>query len=202
MFNLVKVSEGQIPHHTQEPLILSPSFTLIILLVIALSLVTIVFIIVKIKKSDSFFHRSCSDNNCLSNPSDSESQNLPEAELRDISYATGKESFKVKIPNTRIGRSLENDIIIPEKTVSTKHAIIEYRRGCYYLIDNQSSNGTFLNGSRIPSQITLKSGDLIAFDSFKFQFVILTLNDLKKTDYQQVNSTGTLLRPDRSHLKS
>lgn len=59
------------------------------------------------------------------------------------------------------------DISIPEESCSKEHCAIQFRQKndtlMPYLIDLDSSNGTSLNGSSIPSSryIELKSGDII-----------------------------------------
>jgi RsiW-degrading membrane proteinase PrsW (M82 family) len=64
-----------------------------------------------------------------------------------------------------VGRS-ENCAVrfdpLTERTVSKQHAYIEAKPDGFYLIDNQSTNGTFLNSHRIQFA-KLKSGDLIQF---------------------------------------
>ena len=49
-----------------------------------------------------------------------------------------------------------------EKIASKQHAFIESRPDGYYLIDNQSTNGTFLNERQIQTE-KLSSGDIIRF---------------------------------------
>jgi protease PrsW len=64
-----------------------------------------------------------------------------------------------------IGRS-ENSSIrfdpLTEKIASKQHAFIELRPDGFYLIDNRSTNGTFLNERRIDSA-KLNDGDIIQF---------------------------------------
>lgn len=64
-----------------------------------------------------------------------------------------------------IGRS-ENCTVrfdpMNERLVSKQHCFIEARPDGYYITDNNSSNGTFLNGERV-QQAVLKSGDRIEF---------------------------------------
>ena len=58
------------------------------------------------------------------------------------------------------------------KTVSRSHATI-YRRGeGYFIVDNNSTNGTFVNNSRIPAQteIKLNNGDLLRLSNEEFDF--------------------------------
>ena len=66
-----------------------------------------------------------------------------------------------------IGRSSENTFIIQDDTVSSNHAVIEVVDGFQALVDLGSSNGTFVNGSRI-SRHLLEIGDEIKFGESKF----------------------------------
>lgn len=49
-----------------------------------------------------------------------------------------------------------------ENMVSTKHAYLELKPDGFYLVDSQSTNGTFVNGNRVQI-IKLNSGDSIQF---------------------------------------
>ena len=51
---------------------------------------------------------------------------------------------------TTIGRGPENDIVLPSQSVSRRHARIERRRGALHVVDETSTNGTFLNYAREP----------------------------------------------------
>ncbi|KAL3230470.1 Pre-mRNA leakage protein 1 [Nakaseomyces bracarensis] len=61
------------------------------------------------------------------------------------------------------------DISIPEETCSQQHCVIQFRRKneslVPFIIDLESSNGTTLNGIRIPAAryVELKTGDVIKF---------------------------------------
>jgi len=50
-----------------------------------------------------------------------------------------------------IGRSPDNDWVLPDKSryVSSRHAMIDYQGGAYYLVDT-SRNGVYVNGSDTP----------------------------------------------------
>lgn len=59
------------------------------------------------------------------------------------------------------------DIVIPEETCSKQHCVIQFRevrgRLAAYVMDLESSNGTSLNGVRLPAAryVELRSGDII-----------------------------------------
>lgn len=52
----------------------------------------------------------------------------------------------------RIGRSTEADFTIPDETISREHLIILLKEDGIWLMDNGSSNGTFINGQRIEAK--------------------------------------------------
>jgi DNA-binding NarL/FixJ family response regulator len=62
----------------------------------------------------------------------------------------------------RIGRSAEgNDLAIDERAVSGRHAIISLDKGAFTLVDQRSTNGTYLNGLLVQKPMRLKDGDEI-----------------------------------------
>ncbi|MEI6046345.1 MAG: FHA domain-containing protein [Chloroflexota bacterium] len=60
-----------------------------------------------------------------------------------------------------IGRQSSNEIVVSDEQVSRKHAHIELKSAGVIVTDLSSSNGTFVNGTRISSVITLKPGDTL-----------------------------------------
>ena len=48
-----------------------------------------------------------------------------------------------------IGRGPDCDIILPDRVVSRRHACIERRNGDYFILDDHSKNGTFVNGEPV-----------------------------------------------------
>jgi pSer/pThr/pTyr-binding forkhead associated (FHA) protein len=59
-----------------------------------------------------------------------------------------------------IGRGLSADLHLDEKSVSRRHAMLVERPSGARLLDDRSSNGTFVNGRRIV-QADLHNGDVI-----------------------------------------
>ncbi len=61
---------------------------------------------------------------------------------------------------THIGRGLAADLRLDEDSVSRRHAILVYRRNGSRILDDRSSNGTFVNGRRV-TQADLRDGDVL-----------------------------------------
>ena len=81
----------------------------------------------------------------------------------------GKE-FHVSKDVFLIGRQLNSDLKFTDKTISSEHARIIKRTGYYEIEDLDSSNGTFVNDTRV-SNARLRTGDVIAFNKIKFKFI-------------------------------
>lgn len=52
----------------------------------------------------------------------------------------------------RLGRELSNDLVVDDGQCSRSHAEITQSEGNYYVADIGSANGTYLDGSRLPSR--------------------------------------------------
>jgi tetratricopeptide (TPR) repeat protein len=76
----------------------------------------------------------------------------------------------------RLGRSPEADFVLAHIEVARAHATLKKMpSGEIVLSDNQSPNGTFLNGERISTKCTVKIGDRIKIGPFE-----LTLSETRK----------------------
>jgi pSer/pThr/pTyr-binding forkhead associated (FHA) protein len=62
-----------------------------------------------------------------------------------------------------VGRDLANDIAISDPEVSRRHARFFKKEGIVFVEDLGSTNGTFLNGTRLSSPQPLRPGDTITF---------------------------------------
>lgn len=73
----------------------------------------------------------------------------------------GERTFDLNTTVVRVGRALDNDLVIENPRISRHHAQLRQRHGRYILKDLGSRSGTMVNG--IPVQeIVLRPGDLIS----------------------------------------
>lgn len=70
-----------------------------------------------------------------------------------------------------IGRLLENDLVLNDPDVSSRHARIQPDGSGFVLEDLRSTNGTYLNGKKISAPAQLSGGALISVGGVKIQFV-------------------------------
>jgi pSer/pThr/pTyr-binding forkhead associated (FHA) protein len=92
-----------------------------------------------------------------------------------ISHGTLKEELVSLYRNKyELGREENPDsIYINSKSVSRSHAYIKKRNGKFYIIDNNSLNGTFLNGEKLPTSVAhrLENNDEIKIGDIKIKFI-------------------------------
>ena len=71
--------------------------------------------------------------------------------------------------NTSIGRSPTNDVVLKAPKVSRQHAAINMYNNQYIIIDLKSSNGVYVNGSKVDEAV-LNSGDEVSVGGYRFTF--------------------------------
>ncbi len=80
------------------------------------------------------------------------------------------ESFQVRDDRTRIGRTPECEIFLDDVTVSREHAVLVERDGTFFVEDQGSLNGTFVNRHRI-DKVPLENGDELQIGKYRLIFV-------------------------------
>ncbi len=86
-----------------------------------------------------------------------------------------------------IGRTSENDIVLDNRGVSRRHALIEFSEKGALLIDNDSLNGTFVNERKVAEQY-LQDKDTITIGKFDLVF----FNDAQPTK-KMTDMDGTMV---------
>ena len=101
---------------------------------------------------------------------------VPEAYINDINGLTQEPAMQIGAKPMMIGRMAGTDqdhvdyFVIEQPTVGRRHALIRYRDFCFWLSDQGSVNGTFLNGERIEGERQLKHGDRVRLHKYEFEF--------------------------------
>lgn len=89
------------------------------------------------------------------------------AESQQVSYLVFNKKRIQLVAKITIGRETDNNIVIDSKLASRHHCVIQKIRDAYFLKDENSTNGTFLNGRKIPSDkyVRLNPGDKLTIGS-------------------------------------
>jgi adenylate cyclase len=98
----------------------------------------------------------------------------------------------------RIGRTPENDVVLPADHVSRNHAMIQLTDSHeYYLLDLGSANGTFVDGARVSVPRSLKNGDEIRIGetALTFHYGGASAVEIRIAKTQQFGPTRPLYLP-------
>ena len=84
-------------------------------------------------------------------------------EYKPASYLVFNKKKVELVAKITIGRDFDNDVVVDNKLASRHHAVIQKIKNAYFLKDANSTNGTFVNGVRIPKDkyVKLAPGDKI-----------------------------------------
>jgi len=86
-------------------------------------------------------------------------QKVPALTLIEHSGVSENKESSYSIPEITFGRDPGNTIYLDDETVSNRHAVLNYRNGHWWIEDQYSTNGTFLNDEKIVTPTILISGD-------------------------------------------
>ena len=113
---------------------------------------------------------------------------LPDAFLLDLSGVTGRKRHQLGTVTVvgrnylvideleRVPASERNHIVIDQPTIGRVHAVVEHKHRSFWLADQNSKNGTYLNGKRVNGPVCLSHGDQIQFHDFAFEFALAGMN--------------------------
>ena len=114
---------------------------------------------------------------------------MPEAFLKDLSGEADEPALRIGPKPVVVGRVRGSDtahldyFVINQGTVGRRHALIQYRDYAFWISDQGSMNGTFVNGQRIESERQLKHEDRILFHKFECEFSVPEMADAGHTEY-------------------
>lgn len=117
---------------------------------------------------------------------------VQEAYINDLQGKTDKQTHKLSTKPTMFGRVAGKDtehldyIVVNESTIGRRHALIEYKDYSFWIIDQGSINGTFVNGEMVSSEVRLKHGDRIRLHKCDFEFIMPEMEDSGMT---QISNT-------------
>ena len=76
--------------------------------------------------------------------------------------------FPLARPTFALGRSSLCDITIPDPQASRQHARLEWHHDGLYMVDTNSTNGTYVNGYRV-GQVRLRGGEWVQIGDTTFR---------------------------------
>ncbi len=122
----------------------------------------------------------------------------PKAVLYDVYDPSDIKRHELGAKPVVIGRVSGSDpamdyVVVDERTVGRWHATIERRGQSFWIRDEGSVNGTFVNDQRVTAEHPLKHGDMVRVHRHEFEFVIPELFDSDRT---MISPEAKMKRPD------
>ena len=90
-------------------------------------------------------------------------------------YVQGNEQRSIVMNRTpfSVGRKVDKDLVIPDPRVSRDHALIVAENGDFFVVDQGSKHGTYVNGERVQRQ-KLQRNDRVEFGVRDVAYVIFS----------------------------
>lgn len=99
------------------------------------------------------------------------SQRVSELVVEDSEVLAPETNFPLQEGTMFIGRSSQSDIVLKsDDYASGRHARITRHGGLLYVEDNESTNGTLVNGRKVVGATPLRHGDTITVGSTTFRY--------------------------------
>jgi len=81
-----------------------------------------------------------------------------------------RKSIPVKDKTLKIGADKLSDLLLDDPGVSSEHALIHQEKDYFYIQDNNSKNGTYVNGIKVKKIKRIEEGDVIIVGGTKIRF--------------------------------
>jgi pSer/pThr/pTyr-binding forkhead associated (FHA) protein len=79
--------------------------------------------------------------------------------------------YAIRTPLAQVGRGPNNDVRLTDESVSEIHAKLERRDDGWYVVDMNSTNGTYVGGSRLAGERRLDGVPDVRFGGVKLRFI-------------------------------
>src|SRR5258706_634101 len=121
-----------------------------------------------------------------------------------VIYVQGNEQQTVSLNHAHytVGRKVDRDLVIPDPRVSREHAHIVAENGEFYVIDQGSKHGTFVNGERVDRR-KLARNDRLEFGARDIAYLIFhPLHPTSNTAREFLSQiSGIQIAPEASDLE-
>ncbi len=89
--------------------------------------------------------------------------------LRTSTSSSDEQTISVQPTPFSVGRRPGSSMQLNHRTISGHHADLTMEQGQLWVIDRQSTNGTYVNGRRITEPVPLREEDLVQFADIAFR---------------------------------
>lgn len=79
--------------------------------------------------------------------------------------------YSIRTPLAQVGRGASNEVRLTDESVSEVHAKLQRRDDGWYVVDMNSTNGTYVGGSRVTGERRLDGTPDVRFGGVKLRFI-------------------------------
>ena len=94
-----------------------------------------------------------------------------------------------------VGRGAHNDVRLSDESVSETHAKLQKREDGWYVVDMDSTNGTYVGGSRISGERKIEGAPDLRFGGLKFRFTAVGAGSAAELEAKGTRAIAAIGRP-------
>ena len=121
-----------------------------------------------------------------------------------VIYVQGNEQQTLSLNHTpfTVGRKVDRDLVIPDPRVSREHALIVAESGEFFVVDQGSKHGTFVNGEKVDRR-KLQRNDRLEFGARDVAYLIFHPLHMTSNTAREFLSqiSGIQIAPEASDLE-
>jgi pSer/pThr/pTyr-binding forkhead associated (FHA) protein len=116
--------------------------------------------------------------------------------LESMNEGPGKGTkYELRTPLGHIGRGAHNDVRLSDESVSETHAKLQKREDGWYVVDMDSTNGTYVGGSRVSGERKIEGSPDVRFGGMKFRFTAVGMSSADDLEAKGTRAITAMGRP-------
>jgi pSer/pThr/pTyr-binding forkhead associated (FHA) protein len=116
--------------------------------------------------------------------------------LESMNEGPGKGTkYELRSALGHVGRGAHNDVRLSDESVSETHAKLQKREDGWYVVDMDSTNGTYVGGSRVNGERKIDGSPDVRFGGMKFRFTPAVTGTAAEQDAKGTRAIAAIVRP-------
>ncbi|MEP7002137.1 MAG: FHA domain-containing protein [bacterium] len=116
--------------------------------------------------------------------------------LESMNEGPGKGTkYELRSALGHVGRGAHNDVRLSDESVSETHAKLQKREDGWYVVDMDSTNGTYIGGSRVNGERKVEGSPDVRFGGMKFRFTPAVTGAAAEQDAKGTRAIASIARP-------
>jgi hypothetical protein len=99
--------------------------------------------------------------------------------------------YTLRTPLAHVGRGGHNDVRLADESVSETHAKLQRREDGWYVVDMDSTNGTYVGGTRVNGERRIEGAPDLRFGGVKLRFAPIGSSELEGKGTRAIAAVST-----------